>query len=131
MRMVHEVVMPCHILGDRALKSLQSDGCNVYMYLDDTLVEIEHVCCMAHARAKLRYRCRFLPWSYKWTLSIGSQIWKWSAFSGSDKNMRNNHNTKEIIIRLRVKLDVLSSKGHFPRGDLMEQALSHLNTFWT
>ena len=34
-------------LGDAKLKSLQSDGYSVYMYLDDELVEIEHLCCLA------------------------------------------------------------------------------------
>lgn len=41
--------------GDAHLKSLQSDGGNVYMYLDDELVNAEHFCCLAHARAKFKY----------------------------------------------------------------------------
>ena len=44
-----------HILKDHQVKSLQSDGYNVYMYLDDNLVDVEHLCCMAHARAKFQY----------------------------------------------------------------------------
>ena len=36
-------------------KSLQSDGYNVYMYLDNELMDIEHLCCLAHARAKFMY----------------------------------------------------------------------------
>lgn len=44
-----------HILGDSQVKALQSDGYNVYMYLDDRMVDIEHLCCMAHARAKFKY----------------------------------------------------------------------------
>lgn len=36
-----------HILGDSQVKALQSDGYNVYMYLDDHMVDIEHLCCMA------------------------------------------------------------------------------------
>lgn len=44
-----------HILGDSQVKALQSDGYNVYMYLDDHIVDIEHLCCMAHARAKFKY----------------------------------------------------------------------------
>lgn len=38
-------------IGDAKLKSLQSDGYNVYTYLDDELVDIDHLCCMAHIRA--------------------------------------------------------------------------------
>lgn len=40
-------------LGDAKLKSLQSDGYICYMYLDDDLIDIEHLCCLAHVRAKL------------------------------------------------------------------------------
>lgn len=39
----------------KELKSIQSDGYNAYMYLDDELVDIEHLCCLAHARAKFWY----------------------------------------------------------------------------
>ena len=37
------------------LKSIQSDGYNAYMYLDDELIDIEHLCCLAHARVKFWY----------------------------------------------------------------------------
>lgn len=39
--------------------------------------------------------------------------------------------TKEIIIKIRSKLDAMLSDVHPPRGDLMEKALNYLNTFWT
>ena len=39
-------------IGDAKLKSLQSDDYNVYTYLDDELVDIDHLCCVAYARAK-------------------------------------------------------------------------------
>ncbi len=58
-------------LGDAKIKSLQSDGYNVYMYLDNELMEsdgynvymyldnelmdIDHLCCLSHARAKFKY----------------------------------------------------------------------------
>lgn len=44
-----------HILGESKLKTLQSDSYNVYMYLDDELINTEYLCCLAHARAKLYY----------------------------------------------------------------------------
>lgn len=37
------------------MKSLQSDGYNVYMYFDDHMVDIDHLFCMAHARVKFKY----------------------------------------------------------------------------
>lgn len=43
------------ILGDRQLKALQSDSYNVYIYLDNELVDTDHLCCLAHARAKFVY----------------------------------------------------------------------------
>ena len=43
------------ILEDREVKALQSDGYNVYMYIDKELVDTEHLCCLAHSRAKFVY----------------------------------------------------------------------------
>ena len=50
---------------------------------------------------------------------------------GQIRLCRNNLKTKEIIIKLRSKLDVLLSDGHPPRGELMEKAINYMNTFWT
>lgn len=41
-------------LGDAKIKSLQSDGYNVYTYLDGELMDIEHLCCMDHFWAKAK-----------------------------------------------------------------------------
>ena len=43
-----------HDMRCKALKFLQSDGYNVYMYLDDEMVDIEHICCLAHVHNKLQ-----------------------------------------------------------------------------
>ena len=43
------------ILEGRVLRALQTDGYNVYLYLDDEMLDIDHVCCMAHVRAKFKY----------------------------------------------------------------------------
>ena len=50
---------------------------------------------------------------------------------GQIRLCRNNLKTKEIIIKLRSKLDVLPSDGHPPRGELMEKTINYMNTFWT
>ena len=42
-------------LGKNEIDALQSDGFNVYMYLDNELVDVDHLCCLAHARAKFKY----------------------------------------------------------------------------
>ncbi|WP_442319948.1 hypothetical protein [Bacteroides cutis] len=46
------------------------------------------------------------------------------------KAFRDNLKTKEIIIKIRSKLDAMLSDVHPARGDLMEKALNYLNTFW-
>ena len=44
---------------------------------------------------------------------------------------RNNLKTKEIIIKLHSKLEVLLSDGHPLCGELMDKAINYMNTFWT
>lgn len=48
--------------SDSQLKSLQSDGYNVYMYLDDELMEVEHLCCLAHASLKILINIWLMLW---------------------------------------------------------------------
>lgn len=127
-----------HILGDHAIKSLQSDGYNVYMYLDDNLIDIEHVCCMAHARAKFKYAfdqggdidASFFLDGIGELYGLEAEYEKGRLSAEQIQICRNNLKTKEIIIRLRGKLDALLSEGHPPRGELMEKAVRYLNTFW-
>ena len=42
-------------LGSAEIVALQSDGYNAYTFLDNELTDIEHICCMAHVRAKFKY----------------------------------------------------------------------------
>ena len=39
-------------IGEAEIAALQSDAYNVYKYLDSELTEVEHICCMAHVRAR-------------------------------------------------------------------------------
>jgi len=39
----------------QVIRYKQSDGYNVYMYIDKELVDTKHLCCLAHARAKFVY----------------------------------------------------------------------------
>lgn len=128
-----------HILGDSQVKALRSEGHNVYMYLDDHMVDIEHLCCMAHALAKFKYAfeqgndkdvafiLELIGELYR--LERGYEESKLSP--GQIRLCRNNLKTKEIIIKFRSKLDALLSENHPPRGELMEKALNYMNTFWT
>lgn len=127
-----------HILGDSRVRALQTDGYNVYMYLDDNMVDIEHICCLAHARAKFKYaaeqgdtfaeqivatigRLYGLEKEYERELLTPEQI----------TACRNSLRTKEILIELRSQLDVQLAGGHPPRGELMDKAVRYLDTYWT
>ncbi len=128
-----------HILGDSQVKALQSDGYNVYLYLDDHMVDIEHLCCMAHARAKFKYALdQGNDKDAAFILELIGELYKLEREYEEGqlspeqiKLCRNNLKTKEVIIKLRSKLDVLLSDGHPPRGELMEKAINYMNTFWT
>lgn len=128
-----------HILGDHGIKALQSDGYKVYVYLDDNLTDIEYVCCMAHARAKFKYAMKqggdldaaFFFDCIGELYVLGAEYEHGRLSPGQIKICRNNLKTKEIIIRLRSKLDALLSDNHPLRGGLMEKALRYLNAFWT
>lgn len=41
-------------LSNAKLRPLQNGGYSVYMYLDEYLIDIDHFCCLAHARAKFK-----------------------------------------------------------------------------
>lgn len=126
-----------HILGDSQLKALQSDGYNVYIYLDDELIDTDHLCCLAHARAKFKYALDqggdkdaafFLDaFGELYQLEAAYETGKLSA--EQIKACRENLKTKEIIIKIRSKLDAMLSYVHPPRGELIDKALSYLNTF--
>lgn len=128
-----------HILGESQLKALQSDGYNVYMYLDDKLIDTEHLCCLAHARVKFKYASEqggdkdadFFLDAFGELYRLEAEYEKGKLSAGQIKACRENLKTKEIIIKIRSKLDAMLSDVHPPRGDLMEKALNYLNTFWT
>ena len=113
-----------NILGDRQLKALQSDGYNVYMYLEDRLYNTEHLCCLAHARAKFVYAyeqggdlntkqmLEYIGWLYGQEDSC-----RQSGFFAEEITwQRNSLQTKDVTSRIRSFLNVLTSEGHPPRG---------------
>lgn len=102
------------------------------MCLDDNLIDIEHVCCMAHARAKFQYAldqgrdidATFFLDGIGELYGLEVEYEKGRLSAEQIKICRNNLKTKEIIIRLRSKLDTLLSDVHPPRGELMEKGSS-------
>lgn len=127
-----------HILGDSQVKALQSDGYNVYMYLDDKLIDTEHLCCMAHARAKFKYAqeqgddvdADYILEQIAQLYNLERQYEEGKLSPEQIKLCRNSLKTKEIIIKLRSKLDVLLNEDHPPRGELMDKAIKYMDSFW-
>ena len=125
-------------LDKTEIDGLQSDGFNVYMYLDKELVDVDHLCCLAHARAKFKYaleqgkdeeaeyfirnigRLYDLEEQYRLRHLTPEQI----------QQERQGEKTSKIITQIRQRLDKLLADGNGMRGDLMQKALNYLRSFW-
>lgn len=124
-------------LGDAKLKSLQSDGYICYMYLDDDLIDIEHLCCLAHVRAKLeraeRMGCKEAssPMSKIRKLYKREDLYVEKGYDAEKiKEMRNDEYTRGIVDKLQNEMfDLMANKmDKLPK--LMQQALNYLHKFW-
>lgn len=124
-------------LGDAKIKSLQSDGYNVYTYLDGELTDIEHLCCMDHfwAKAKkaLNQGCKKAQF---FVTEVGKlyrreRLYKTKGFSAEQiKEMRNDSYTQGIIDRMKERMEKLLAEGEDQVSDLMWRALNYLHDFW-
>lgn len=127
------------ILGERSPKAIQTDGYNVYLYLDDELVDIEHIGCMAHSRAKFFYawEAHHEP-DAEYILKIIQDLYaleehyeKLKLSPEEIKAMRNGERTTELIIRLRSKIDELKSPDHHPPlSEMLAKAVRYMDEFW-
>ena len=126
------------ILKDNQIAALQSDGYNVYMYIDNELDDVDHLCCMAHARAKFKYAYEqggderalsFLEW-------IGQLYGFEDEYKLQDlppdeiKRRRNDSRTTDIMIAMSTRLNELLLDENAHLGDMMQKALRYLNKFW-
>lgn len=126
------------ILEGSELRALQTDGYNVYLYLDDDMLDIDHVCCMAHVRAKFKYAAeiehdvnarKFLEYIGK-LYALEKRYIELKLSPEEIRRRRNSPETTEIIIGMRSLLDLMKS-GNAPRhGSLMEKAVGYLDHFW-
>ena len=98
----------------------------------------EHLCCLAHARAKFVYAyeqgddpdAKYLIDCFGELYRL-EDTYKLSGLSAQEiTSCRHSLRTKEIIGRIRSKLDVLLSPTHPPRGELMDKAVNYLQVFW-
>lgn len=125
-------------LGDAKIKSLQSDGYNVYLYLDNELDDIEHLCCMAHVRAKFQYaleqgldeRASFYLEIIEWLYRQERRYKELGLSSEEIRQARNSDETNRMIAELREKLNHHLYFDQQPKGDLFQKALNYMNTFW-
>ena len=125
-------------LGETKIDALQSDGFNVYMYLDNELVDVDHLCCFAHARAKFQYAfeqgkdadaeyfIRLIGWLY----DQEKQYRLRHLTPEQIRKERQAKKTAKVISQIRQRLDKLLADGNGMRGDLMQKALNYLNSFW-
>lgn len=107
------------------------------MYLDDKLVDMEHLCCMAHARAKFQYAFEqggdadagFILDCIGELYKLEADYERGKLYLEQIKICHNSLVSQEIIIRLWSKLDALRNDGHSPRGELMEEAFRYMDNF--
>ncbi len=124
-------------LGDAQLKSLQSDGYNVYMYLDDELLEVEHLCCLAHARNKFKDAYNQGCEKARFFLEQISKLYKReddyrrnNLTPTETKDKRNDTYTNRIVESLRSELYDLLALPVEGVSDLLRSALNYLHKFW-
>ena len=126
------------ILEGRELRALQTDGYNVYLYLDDEMLDIDHVCCMAHVRAKFKYAAeiehdvnarKFLEYIGK-LYALEKRYIELKLCPEETRRRRNSTGTTEIIIGMRSLLDLMKSENAPRHGSLMEKAVIYLDHFW-
>ncbi len=125
------------LIGDHHIGALQSDGYNVYLYLDNELVDIEHLCCFAHARAKFKYASDQGDADAGWFLYMIGELYSLErTYREMDlgpeaiRAARNNGKTSQILGDMYSRLVSLRKDDHPPRGELMDKALNYLFTYW-
>ena len=126
-------------LGDAKIKSLQSDGYNVYMYLDDEMVDIEHICCLAHVHNKLQEAKKLGYEIVDFFLSQIKKLYKREKLYSSKpdyytsdriKDARNDEFTNGIVNSMHEKLLEYIAKGEDYFPDKVWRALNYFYNFW-
>ena len=113
-------------------------GYNVYMYLDNELHDIEHLCCMAHVRSKFKYayeqgldeRAKYfleiIAWLYEQERKYKEQGLNVEAI----RDARLSAEVEQRIKALRKRLNYHLYFDKQPFGELMQKALHYMDTFW-
>ena len=125
-------------LGKTEIDALQSDGFNVYMFIDKELVDVDHICCFAHARAKFQYAleqgkdedAKFFITNIGRLYDLEEQYRLRHLSPKEIQQERQGKLTFGIIQRIRQRLDNLLTDGFGKKGNLMQKALNYINSFW-
>ena len=124
-------------LGDSKIKSLQSDGYSVYMYLDDELVEVEHLCCLAHVRNKFKdaynqgcEQARFFLEKIA-ALYRREELYRENNCTAEEiKELRNDSYTEGIVNSIESEMYDLLALDEKYTSPLLRRALNYLHKFW-
>lgn len=92
------------------------------MYLVHELIDVEHICCMVYARARFKYALeQGGDNDTEYILKCIGELYKLKADYEHGKlsaeqisALRKMFKIKEIVIRLRSKLDAMLSENHSP-----------------
>ena len=124
-----------------ALKKIAlQDGANslpFYMYPDNELMDIEHLCCLAHARAKFKYAYDQGSLQARIFLELIAKLYGMEETYRREKltadeiyRRRNSKETTEVIEKIRTELYDLLANPDENRSELMSKALNYLKNFW-
>ncbi len=128
-------------VGDAKIKSLQSDGYVGYVFLDDCLVPVDHIYCLAHVRARFvtAYDIGGVREAKPFIDRIGelyrleSHYRKLGLPPEEIRKRRNNEETSGIIREMRKELDRLWPEDKERQSDvdpIFATALRYLHNQW-
>ena len=133
-------IMASPAYREAKIKSLQSDGYNVYMYLDDEMVNIEHICCLAHVHNKLQEAKKLGYKIVDFFLAEIKKLYKREKYYANHpeifktpamiKDARNDEYTDGIVNGMHKKLLDLIAKGEEYFPDKVWRALKYFHSFW-
>lgn len=132
-----------NFLGDAELKSIMTDGYNAYVFIGDELKseqfkDTEHQICMAHSMAKFAKAAN--PGGDMEALAFHDDMslfykmehqYDEEGISPEERGKRRQGlETKEIMIRLRARLNIALAKDESERSPYLTEALNYLHKFW-
>ena len=107
------------------------------MNLYNELIDVEHLCCLAHVRAKFKYTYDQGCLQARIFLELIVRLYSMKESYSREKltaveicRRRNSKETAEIIGKIRTELYNLLANPDESRSELMKRALNYLKSFW-